>query len=234
MTTIDINDNDFKQFIGNDDPEAYLDACIFGQHPELEETAEFNLTVLAVAAEMVATLLEKNEKYRGAYRKVRQFCKERYGDPGIPYAVHSFEKQLRINAQDDDEDADFDNLGYHLLEIVCKRLDDQLTEPTKRVDPDSQTNGPSSGDSGHWHLNADGSWERVADYGAVLERSEVPEIPHVTDPPTIDLLVPIDDTEPTNGKVCIVCGKPLTGMQRLFCSKRCANRDRCIHGGIRR
>lgn len=104
---------------------------------------EFNRKVWEVMRNIAFRLMSKNEKYHGAYRKVRQLCKIKYGDPTIPYTIHIFEKRLRqgdsildlsvdetgrlqLDAMNetDDEDARFDELGYRILEIVCSELDD--------------------------------------------------------------------------------------------------------------
>ena len=87
-------------------------------------TEEFTKALWDASREIAGMVMSKDKKYKSAYRKLRIICKEKYGDPTIPYFIHSQEKQLRQDAEDDDEDPMLDSAGYSLLELVCKRLDD--------------------------------------------------------------------------------------------------------------
>lgn len=93
-------------------------------YPELDNIEVFNKAIRDVLGQLADELVEKNTKYKGAYRKARRFCKDRFGNPGIPYEVHRFEKTLRIDTQNDDENSRLDRLGYELLEYVCWTMDD--------------------------------------------------------------------------------------------------------------
>lgn len=84
---------------------------------------EFVKMAWETARTVVKTIIRKDKKYNSAYRKVRKACLQKYGDASIPYFVHSFEKEARQGAEDDDEDAHLDRVGYELLEYICWKLD---------------------------------------------------------------------------------------------------------------
>lgn len=88
-----------------------------------EQFDEFSDLLWYTAVTLRSTILEKNTKYNNAYWWVRQACKEKYGDPTIPYFVHSVEKTLRCESEYDNEDSELDLLGYHFLEYVCRKLE---------------------------------------------------------------------------------------------------------------
>lgn len=84
---------------------------------------EFDRCLLDTMTTLVCTLMEKNERYGGAYRELRKLCRDKYGDPTVPLFIHTMEKQMRMDANGDNEDARKDFVGYVLLEYVCQKLD---------------------------------------------------------------------------------------------------------------
>lgn len=95
-------------------------------YPELDNIEVFNKAIRDVLGQLADELVYKNTKYKGAFRKARRFCKDRFGNPGIPYEVHKFEKQMRIDSEGDEENSRLDRLGYELLEYVCWTVDDSV------------------------------------------------------------------------------------------------------------
>jgi hypothetical protein len=107
------------------------------EHYDDLEQEEFTQTAWEIARDVVLIVCSKNLKYRGAYRVLRNICRDNYGDQTIPYFMHRAEKQLRQGAlmievpnrknmdfDNDDEDSQLDSLGYELLEAICRKLDD--------------------------------------------------------------------------------------------------------------
>lgn len=96
--------------------------------PNSDLLDDFGVVVWETAIHIAQTIILKDRKYDGAYRKLRKYCLEKYGDPNIPLDIHTYEKKLRQGASNDDEDAEFDELGYHFLDYVCRKLDDKENE----------------------------------------------------------------------------------------------------------
>lgn len=96
-----------------------------------DQINDFADMVWDTAEEICHLLIGKNIKYNSAYWWVRKACEIRYGDPTIPYFVHSYEKALRSTTDGDNEDAKLDRLGYEFLEYVCQKLEEKWKTDAK-------------------------------------------------------------------------------------------------------
>jgi hypothetical protein len=93
---------------------------------EIEEYTEFELSIISVCNELKDILIDKNRKYGDSYRKSRIRAARKWGSRKVPFDFHANEKLERF-AETDDEDTVLDLAGYSILELVCKRLDDNDT-----------------------------------------------------------------------------------------------------------